>query len=51
MTEVLGSIPGYTRIFSGIIGSWTGSTQPREDNLVAAWYEIDETQFRLFFLS
>ena len=29
----------YSRNFSGSIGSGTGSTQPREDNWVATWYE------------
>ena len=29
----------YPRNFSGSIGSGTGSTQPREDNWVATWYE------------
>ena len=29
----------YPRNFSGSIGSGTGTTQPHEDNWVAAWYE------------
>ena len=36
----------YPRNFSGNIGSRTGSTQPREDNWMATWYEKERIQLR-----
>ena len=36
----------YPRHFSGSIGSGTGSTQPREDNWVATWYEKQRIRLR-----
>ena len=45
--EVPGSIPGYMlEIFSGNIGSGTGSTQLREDDWVATWLRNSEIRWR-----